>query len=334
MKRFLIFSVVLAALLATVGTGISIAGAPVKPTTKAATNVAATSATLNGHVFPDQSVTTYYYFQYGTTTDYGNQTGTEGPVNGTDKDVSTDVTGLAPSTTYHYRVAATNTDGTAFGDDMTFTTLAAPPPGGGGTPGTPQNAVTIKAAPTTVVFSRATTITGKVSGPNNTGVQVTLEENPYPFTGGFKATKTAVTTTATGDYTLAVVPSVNTRYRVTAKTQPPVTSPETLVNVSLKISLRLSDRTPSIGQSVKFSGTVLPAHNGKTVRIQRRTSSGGWRTVASTTLVATTPVNGVARSKYAKRIRIRRNGTYRVGVTPGDGDHMAGYSARRTARVH
>src|SRR4051794_33337006 len=124
MKRFLVLSVVLAALVATVGTATSIAGAPVKPNTLPASNVTSTSATLNGHVFPDQSVTTYYYFQYGTTDQYGTQTPTDGPVNGTDKDVHTDVTGLAPSTTYHYRVAAANTDGTTYGDDMTFTTPA------------------------------------------------------------------------------------------------------------------------------------------------------------------------------------------------------------------
>lgn len=330
MKRFLVLTGIVAALIATVGTATSIAGAPVKPTTNPASNVTATTATLNGHVFPDASVTTYYYFQYGTTTAYGTQTPTEGPVNGTDKDVSTNVTGLAPSTTYHFRVAATNTDGTAFGDDMTFTTPAANAPPGG----TPQNAVTIAAKPTTVTFTRATTISGKVTGPNSAGVQVTLEENPYPFTGGFKATKVTATTTATGDYSLAATPGVNTRYRVTAKTQPPVTSPETLVNVRPLVSLRLSDRTPAVGQRVKFSGTVLPAHNGKAVRIQRRTRTGGWRTVASATLVATTPVNGVARSKYAKRIRITRNGTYRVRFSPGDGDHVTGYSPRRTARVH
>lgn len=329
MKRFLVLSVVLASLIATVGVGVSIAGAPVKPTTNAATNVAATSATLNGHVFPDQSVTTYFFFQYGTTTAYGTQTPTDGPVQGTDKDVKTDVSGLAPSTTYHYRIAATNTDGTTYGDDMTFTTPAATAP-----PGNQQNAITIAAAPTTVTFTRPTTISGKLTGPGSGGVQVTLEENPYPFTGGFKATNLTATTTATGDYSIAVTPSVNTRYRVTAKTSPPVTSPETLVNVRVKISLRLSDRTPAIGQSVRFSGTVLPAHNGKTVRIQRRTSTGGWRTVASTALVATTPLNGVARSKYAKRIRVRRNGTYRARVTPADGDHVTGFSARRSARVH
>src|SRR4051812_8114634 len=197
--------VALVAVISIGGTSAAVAGAPVKPNTLPASNVTNTTATLNGHVFPDQSVTTYYYFQYGLTNTYGSQTTTEGPVNGTDKDVSTNVTGLTPNTTYHYRVAATNTDGTTFGDDMMFTTAAAPGP-------PVQNAVTIAAAPTTVTFGRTTTISGQVTGPNNANVHVTLEENPYPFTGGFKATTLTATTTATGAYTLSVGPALNTRY--------------------------------------------------------------------------------------------------------------------------
>ena len=326
MNRFL----ALAALVSVIsigGTSIALAGAPVKPNTLPASNITNTAATLNGHVFPDQSVTTYYYFQYGLTTSYGSQTTTEGPVNGTDKDVSTNVTGLAPNTTYHYRVAATNTDGTSFGEDVTFTTPA--------TAGPPvQNTATIAAAPTSVTFGNATTISGQVNGPNNGNVQVTLEENPYPFTAGFKPTTLTATTTATGAYTFSVKPALNTRYRVTAKTSPPATSPEVLVNVKPSISLKLSDSTPKVGQRVKFSGFVLPAHNGKVAQIQRRTSTGSWRTVARATLVATTPVNGVARSKYSKRITVKRSGTYRTRLAPADGDHVTGYSVRRRARAH
>lgn len=329
MKRMLFSLAALAAIISTVGAAIAIAGAPVKPNTLPASNVTDTTATLNGHIFPDQSVTTYYFFQYGTTTEYGTQTPTEGPVQGTDKDVSTNVTGLAPNTTYQYRVAATNTDGTTYGDNMTFKTNAAGQPGPA-----PQNAVTIAAAPTTVTFGRATTISGQVSGPDNAGVEVTLEQNAFPFTAGFANTQAKTTTSATGAYTLTASPPVNTRYRVTAKTKPPVTSPEVLVNVRPAISLRLSDATPTIGQRVRFSGVVLPAHNGKVVQIQRRTSTGGFRTVARATLVATTAVNGVARSKYSKRIRITRKGTYRTRLAPGDGDHVTGFSARRTARPH
>ncbi|HEY7630564.1 MAG TPA: hypothetical protein VH817_07685 [Thermoleophilaceae bacterium] len=43
-----------------------------------------------------------------------------------DQSVSATLTGLSPSTTYHYRVVANNTDGTTNGDDETFTTGPVP----------------------------------------------------------------------------------------------------------------------------------------------------------------------------------------------------------------
>jgi hypothetical protein len=39
--------------------------------------------------------------------------------------VSADITGLTPSTTYHYRLVAINKDGTALGNDQVFTTAPA-----------------------------------------------------------------------------------------------------------------------------------------------------------------------------------------------------------------
>src|SRR5204862_303603 len=117
------------------------------------------TATLNGTVSPNGTDTTYS-FQYGTTTSYGTQTPSAGPEKGNaDKAVSADVAGLAPSTTYHYRLVAVNPDGTVNGADMTFTTTAA------GAPTT--NALTIAASNRTVTFGRPTTISGTLSGPNN-----------------------------------------------------------------------------------------------------------------------------------------------------------------------
>jgi hypothetical protein len=310
---------------------VAVAAGPPSASTSPATNVTDTAATLNGTVFPNQNETTYY-FQYGTTTEYGTQTPTAGPVNGNaGKDVSAGVTGLAPSTTYHFRVVATNSAGPAFGSDATFAT--GPPGSGTGAPPAPQNTVTITATPTLLTFGRTTAVAGQLTGPNNANVQVTLEENPYPYTGGFKATALSTTTNATGGYTIAAAPGANTHYRVTAKAKPPVTSPEVAITVRPKVTLRLGDTTPRRGQRVRFSGTVTPAHDGKVARIQRRTRTG-WTTVGRATLVAGTPVNGVARSKFARRVRISRSGTYRVRVTPADGDHAAGTSPRRRARVH
>lgn len=305
----------------------AVAAAPTA-TTSPANRVAANSATLNGTVLPSQEGTTYY-FQYGTSTGYGSQTPTEGPITGNQskpKDVSADVGGLQPQTTYHYRLVATNAAGTSFGSDMTFTTAAgaAPPQG---------NALTLVAAPPTVIHGNTTVLSGRLTGPGNGGVTVTLEQNPFPYTGGFKDVATA-TTAANGDYAFAVRPTLNTRYRVSAKTAPPATSAEIQVNVRVKVTLRVGDRTPARGQRVKFSGLVIPAHDGKVAKIQRRTRTGGWRTEATATLKAAVAVNGITRSRYVRRLRIRRTGTYRVRVAPGDGDHLVGRSPTRKLVVH
>jgi hypothetical protein len=334
-RRALAAVVALAATMAfTVGgAGVAVAAGPPSASTNPASGVTDTAATLNATVFPNQNQTTYH-FEYGTTTQYGTQTPDQGPINGNaGKDVSAAVSGLAPSTTYHFRVVATNSAGPAFGSDATFTT-AAPGTGSGNGPPAPQNTVTIAATPTLLTFGRTVTVTGQVSGPDNANVDVTLEENPFPFTAGFKATPVSTKTNATGAYSVVVTPGANTRYRATAKTKPPVTSPEVAITVRAKVTLRLGDSTPRAGRRVRFSGTVTPAHDGKVARIQRRTATGSWRTVARATLVAATPVNGVPRSKYAKRVKVTRKGVYRVRVTTGDGDHALGTSPRRRAVVH
>jgi phosphodiesterase/alkaline phosphatase D-like protein len=93
-------------------------------TTGAASAVIDTTATLNGSVNPNGSSTTYH-FDYGTTTSYGSQSPAADADAGSGSSVvpvSTDLNGLTPSTTYHYRVVATNADGTTTGSDQTFTT--------------------------------------------------------------------------------------------------------------------------------------------------------------------------------------------------------------------
>src|SRR3954469_21162033 len=155
----------MAGLYALVGTAV--AGTP-GATTGGATNVASTSATLNGTVFPNKEATTYY-FEYGTTPAYGSRTANQGPTGGNaGKSVSADVTGLSPSTTYHFRVVAVNASapGGVFGNDNTFTTLA---------PGQQGNAIGIAANPATVTFGKVTTIAGTVTGQGNANTTVDLE---------------------------------------------------------------------------------------------------------------------------------------------------------------
>ena len=91
-------------------------------TTGSASAVTSTSATLNGTVNPNGSTTTYY-FEYGTTASYGVITSSTSVGSGT-SDVSVDgsITGLTSETTYHCRLVATNSVGTGYGTDQTFTT--------------------------------------------------------------------------------------------------------------------------------------------------------------------------------------------------------------------
>jgi hypothetical protein len=241
------------------------------------------------------------------------------------KSASADLTQLAPSTTYHYRLVATNPSGTTEGTDKTFTTLAPgqPPPGG--------NAVTIGATPASVTFGGATTIAGQVTGNGNAGIDVTLQARSVSAGPTAAFTDVVSTTTdASGNYTFTQAPLVNTQYQVEAKASPKATSPVITVNVRFAVTLRLSDSTPKRGSRVRFSGVVKPAHDGAFALIQRRAKTGKFRTVAKAGLVAAkTP----GQSRYGKRVRIRRSGVYRVRV-PADADHARGTSRKRRIRVH
>ncbi len=97
-------------------------------TTGPATAVAETSATLEGAVNP-QGETTTYFFNYGTTIAYGQQTAEKPAGKGTaGVGVSEQVAGLSPGTTYHFQLVAKAGSRANTGVDQTFTTASTPPP--------------------------------------------------------------------------------------------------------------------------------------------------------------------------------------------------------------
>jgi len=100
--------------------------------TQSASNVDVSSATLNGTVNAINNNATVS-FEYGLTTAYGNTVNaTPATVNGnTVTPVSANLSGLLLTTTYHYRVVATNIGGTSYGNDLTFTTGCVPPAAAG-----------------------------------------------------------------------------------------------------------------------------------------------------------------------------------------------------------
>lgn len=303
--------------------GLAVAAGHPTATTTAASSVTETSATLNGTVDPEGTETSWF-FEYGTTTAYGSRTATQGPEKGkAAKSVSSTVTGLSPSTAYHYRLVAISAAGTSSGADTTFTTA---PPG-------TSPAIAIAASRKAVTFGRPVTIAGRVSGPDAAGQPVTLESSDTPASTTFSPAGQTATADATGAFTLAVTPAATRRYRVTTKGKDALTSNEVTVGVRVRVGLGVSDRTPRKGQKVFFSGSALPGHEGVIAKIQRR-GAQRWRTVATTPLIAASPLaDGTTRSTYTKGLRVRRDGTYRVRLAPADGDHLAGTSPKRRLDV-
>ena len=94
-------------------------------TTNAATNVELRSATLKGAVNP-QGLNTTVRFQYGRTTSYGSTTANQTKTGNTTQNVAANISGLTGGTTYHFRIVATNSGGTRYGSDRTFTTKGPP----------------------------------------------------------------------------------------------------------------------------------------------------------------------------------------------------------------
>jgi len=204
--------------------------------------------------------------------------------------------------------------------------VAKPP----GQPPSAATAITMSATSGIIVFSGATTLSGRLSGAKADGVTVRLEhDDSRPYGDSYKPTGGTAVTASNGKYEFAVKPLLNTQYRVVAQASPPVMSSAKLVRVRMLVGLKLSDLTPARGSLVRFSGSVFPAHDGRTAYIQKRSPGGRFITVIRTTLRDA----GDAKSTYSRRVRVFRDGVYRVKIA-GDSDHVNGFSRLRTIAVH
>jgi hypothetical protein len=195
--------------------------------------------------------------------------------------------------------------------------LAAPP--------TPHQ-LSIAAQPNPVEFGKPVAVTGKLTGADSAGEDITLREDPFPF-GNFNNSG-STTTKEDGTYGFTVTPTVNTKYQATAKSKAPADSPVLTVQVATRVGFVVGDTTPKVGQTVTFKGRVYPPHDGQSVLLQRRNDSG-WKTVATIPLVDA----GDVYSFYSRKRVVNRNGTFRV-IKPADSDHARGLSPKRTLTVH
>jgi len=272
--------------------------------TRAASNLTPSTARLTGTVDPNGLATTYS-FQYGTTSAYGAVTPEAILTGDGSQGVVADLTGLAPDTTYHFRLIARNSKGLARGADRTFKTPKQP------------LGVVFTATPNPLSIGGTTTLSGQLTGTGNGGREIRLEANPFPYTQGFKQVGNALITDPQGNYSFGLQPvTVNTQYRVALPDNPAVISPIVVVSVSVKVTTRVGTYRVTRGHSLTFSGTVTPAVDGTPIAIQKLSTSGDkWVTVSGT--VAHHSTTGI--STFAKKVVIHRGGTYRVyaGVVNG-----------------
>jgi hypothetical protein len=268
-----------------------------------AVNVTATTAQLRGFVDANGLPTTYF-FEYGPTTAYGSATRLDdvGSASG-GRAVRANVGSLTPGTTYHYRIVATNSDGTASSLDRSFAT---------------RTPFTVRARRLAVGFGEKPVFTGDLAGASSGGRRVGLEARAFPYSGAFTGLGDPTVTGTDGTFTLtAPVPLLSTEYRVTTFDSPPSTSSAIKIGVRIQVGTVVSRTTVARGSSVRFSGTVAPAHAGVPFAVQKR-KNGGWVTVAG----GLTTRGDAKVSRYSKSVRIGSSGRYRVYVRVSDGDHL------------
>ncbi len=166
-------------------TGSGINPAPVV-TTGAASGITSNSATLAGTATSACAAITAYGIEYSTTNGFPNGTGTQvASTNIAGGNFTSNVTGLAASTIYYYKAYATNSVGTTYGTQQTFTT----------------------AAPSSVLTASALTAFGNVcinttAGPNSftiTGTALSNSNVTVAALAGF-----SYATTAGGPYTASL----------------------------------------------------------------------------------------------------------------------------------
>ena len=170
--------------------------------TGAASKVAQTTATVRGTVDPND-VETSYSFEYGPSKAYGAATPPVAVGKGTSPQAAVaDLAGLAPFTTYNYRLVATSGAGTSRGANRSFKTLKQP------------LGLSLAATPNPVAFGAGTTLAGALTGTDNANRQVLLEQNAFPFTAGFAAVGNPQVTNATGTFAFPILSlTTTTQYR-------------------------------------------------------------------------------------------------------------------------
>lgn len=126
-------------------------------------------------------------------------------------------------------------------------------------------ALTIETTADPIIFGQPVTISGAVAGAASQPVTLMAHGRGGTFAA------VATSTTKGGHYAFPVAPQVNTFYEVTSGS---ATSSELYEGVKYAISAGVSSPTVQAGQTLLFSGTVAPGHNGHPIYLERQNVSG------------------------------------------------------------
>jgi hypothetical protein len=172
---------------------IFVSGLP-STVTGAASSVTKTSVTLNATVNPNGSEVTGCQFEYGTTTSYGSAVPCSSlPGSGTSPvAIAATLEGLTPATPYHFRISATNANGTNVGEDATFTTV--------------PNAPSVVTGAASQVTSNSATLNGSVDPNGGTVGECKFE---YGTSTTYEASTPCATAPGSGTSPVAVSASVS-----------------------------------------------------------------------------------------------------------------------------
>ena len=275
---------------------------------RAATGVTGSGATLNASIDPN-GLATNVYFEYGTSTSYGTRTPTAGIGSGTSAvAVNAPVGGLRPNTRYNFRAVATSAAGVTRTSNRTFTTARVP------------TGVSITPSTVRPTWGTGLTISGTVSGSGTT--PVALEKLDYPFQGQWAQVATT-TSNSSGAFSMTVPPLfATTRLRVATRTQTVVTSGVATAMVAVKVGLKTSRVST---RRTRVTGTIWPSVPTGRASLQRQSRSGRWIPVKRTNVTA----RSGDRSRYTFTVTRSRSRAmnYRVVVNPRDnGLHVSGTS--------
>ena len=222
--------------------------------TGAVSNVGASNATLAGTV-DGNGHSTSWYFEYGTSTSYGTRTSRvdAGSSVGA-QNVTVTLSNLAPGTTYHFRLAASNASATVTGSDATFTTFAP--------------TLTLSASSGVVTFGHEVVLSGDLSTrAADRTVTIYAQRRDQ---GSFASLGTALTR-SDGSWSFTLRPSIGALYK--AACDGGISSVRTIA-VRPAVSLRAVTKhrfTTHVSAGRSFAGRV--------VQLQRRVNDR-WRTIA------------------------------------------------------